>query len=192
MSAMTSDANATEFLERYVSASAARLQWLRDLAAGTGGPRQWDYSRESLVPLWAWAITRFRLRGADEDVEPGRVPMWYGREPAPAPHWWSDETLALIDALAYYFGECLLRAIPGSRWEVGHKEDVATWRNEGQPVVADNNPVLVVTGLVGRVYVTLRPDENPYRVPAATPGDLQDALESLVRLTALARGQRPA
>jgi hypothetical protein len=185
------DGNVTDadtFLERYLAGLAPRLEWLRERAAQPGGPDPdaLDFSRDSLVPVWTWATSQFRLRDEREGdrVDPANVPMWYGRSPAPAAYWWSDDTLHLIDALAYYFGETLRRAVPGSRWQVGHAE-VRGWINEGQPVLsgfADGaNPVLIVTGLAGRVYVALRPDQpNIYRVPAATPTELRDAFDSMM------------
>ncbi|NJC67015.1 hypothetical protein HC028_21270 [Planosporangium flavigriseum] len=183
---------AAEYLQRYLAAREPRLRWLADLAAGTGGPapEQLDFSRQSLVPLWEWAMKQFRLRDEDKVVDPTRVPMWYGRSPAPAAYWWSDETLDLIDAVIYYFGECLRRAVPGARWEVGHAP-YRNWVNENQPVLtgftSPFNPFLPIPNIVGRVYYLLRPDEprpNGIEIPPATAHDLRDQFDNEMRKVA--------
>lgn len=191
-------AEAEEYLARYLAGSEPRLRWLREEAARTGGPTpdQLDFSRDSLVPLWTWAIGRFRLRPEDDPLDlveqglgryymprTGTVPMWYGRRPIQAPHAWSDDTLALIDGLVYYLAECLLRAVPGARWQVFH----ATERNhvdEGQPVLtggpAPLELLLPMMSLAGRVYRVVREDApNPYGIPAATPEDLRQWFDDL-------------
>jgi hypothetical protein len=114
-----------EYLRRYLAAGDARAAWLRQqyesgVVTGADGL---DYSRESLVPLWAWAIGRFQLRDDDAPMDlvvtenRGRyfVPrgavlsMWYGRSALLAPHAWSDDSLTQVDAIAWYVAECLLR-----------------------------------------------------------------------------------
>jgi hypothetical protein len=181
-----------EYLGRFVANTEARLRWLRDEAAATGGPtpEQLDFSRESLVPLWSWAVGRFRPRPKDAPLDfieeddgaryyrprDARLPMWYGRRLA-SPYLWSDETLDLIDAVIYYVAECLIRAAPGVHWEVFHS---ATPRHlhENQPLLLGLpqpvNPVLAVVMLMAGRYFQMLPDEpNPYRVPPSTPDDLR-------------------
>ncbi len=104
---------AEEYLQRYVAASQPRLHWLRETAAASGGPspERLDYTRDSLVPLWSWATSRFQLRPDGESVDPRIVPMWYGRGTLHSPSWCSDDTLDLVDGLIYYRAEALRRAI---------------------------------------------------------------------------------
>jgi hypothetical protein len=182
---MSGVTEAEEYLRRYLAAREPRLRWMIDLADRSGGPapQHLDFSRESLVPLWEWAIGLFRLRGQDAMVDPTRVPMWYGRSPAPAAYWWSDETLDLIDAVVYYFGECLRRAVPGARWEVGHVPD-RNWINGSQPVLTGFkvplNPFVPLSNLIARVYRAQRSDESqPYgpRVPLPAAQDLRDQFD---------------
>jgi len=188
-----------EYLRRYLAEAEPRLRWLREESARTGGPTpdQLDLGRDSLVPLWTWAVNRFQARPADqplEKVEHGRhryfvpvgatLPMWYGRRGIQAPHGWSDETLELIDALVYYLAETILRAVPDARWEVWHA-DVKDHINENQPVLtgftAPIDPLTTVIGLGGRVTRHLNPDApNPYEIPAATPHDLRDRFDAAV------------
>jgi hypothetical protein len=170
-----SNTEAEEYLQRYLAASGARLRWLREHCAATGGPppERLDFSRDSLVPLWAWAVRRFGLRPEGQESDPRRVPMWYGRRPGLEQRWWSDETLDLMDALRYYLAECLLRSVPGARWEVGHRP-IKNWISENQPVLTGfTAPVdleLPMTTLVGRAFTD--PTSPHFRGPP-TEWDLQ-------------------
>lgn len=187
-----------DYLRRYLAAGDERLAWLRDEAAKTGGPQQFDYSRDSLAPLWGWAIGRLRLRPADATrekviLENGSVfqrptdavlPMWYGRSAFLAPCAWSDESLALVDAVAFYAVECVRRAVPELTWKVGH-EEVRGYTHEGQPVLAgrgfDLEPIssLYSPEFLGKVYHLHHPDpENP-RIPPAGK-DLQEWFDEAV------------
>jgi hypothetical protein len=190
---------AEEYLGRYLAAAQPRLEWLRELAVRTGGPTadQLSYGRDSLVPLWTWARGQFKLRPQDAQLDfvekdghryyvprHGDVPMWYGRRGVQAPHHWSDETLQLIDALVYYLAECLLRAVPGSRWEIFHAA-VRNHIDENQPVLTGfGQPVELIMPMMnvtGGVWRDMNPDEpNPYRLGGATPDDLQKWYDALV------------
>jgi hypothetical protein len=190
---------AEEYLTGYLAGAEPRLRWLREWASQSNGPTpdQLDLSRDSLVPLWAWAIVQFELRPEDAALErverdPHRyylpvgaqLPMWFGRLGITAPHWWSDRTLELIDAIAYYFAESLRRAVPSAQWTVGHA-DVPNYVHEGQPVLTGFetplNPLLPVLNLAGRVYRLIRHDSpNPYDIPTATLTDLQAVFDGLL------------
>lgn len=191
-----------EYLRRYLAAAQSRMVWLREQCQSTGGPRadQLNRSPDSLVPLWAWAIDRFQLRADDAPKDlvvsenRGRyyvprdavLPMWYGRSAFLAPDVWSDDSLALVDAIASYVAECLMRAVPELRWETGHAE-FRGYMHEGQPTLAgfgdSVEPITSVLAYVGNVYHVRRPDEpNPYKVKrvAPSPEDLRDWFDSVV------------
>lgn len=191
---------AEEYLRRYLATAEPRLAWLREESARTGGPTpdQLDYSRDSLVPLWEWAIGQFRLRPADaplDFVDLGRqgryyrphdadLPMWFGRRAVQAPDGWSDETLALIDGLIYYLAETVLRAVPGAKWEVWHA-DVKNHIDENQPVLTGFHThvdlFMPMMNLAGQVGWMVKPDRpNPYRIPPPTPFDLRDWFDAIV------------
>ncbi|OLB76376.1 MAG: hypothetical protein AUI14_18960 [Actinobacteria bacterium 13_2_20CM_2_71_6] len=192
-------AEGEEFLRRYLAGAEPRLQWLRELSARTGGPApdRLDYSRDSLLPLWTWAMGRFRQRPEDEPTEfvnngprgryylpRGPLPMWYGRRAVTAPHKWDNETLQLIDALVYYLAESILRAVPTAQWEVFHA-DVSNHIDENQPVLTgfpvQVDPLGVLLSLAGRTYHARYPDApNPYKVPPATPTELQELYDAIV------------
>jgi hypothetical protein len=187
-----------DYLRHYLAAGDARLAWLRDQAAQTGGPQRLDQSRDSLAPLWGWAIGRLQLRPEDAPrekviLETGSVfqrpkdavlPMWYGRRASLAPYIWSDESLAVIDAVAFYAAECVRRAVPELTWQVGH-EDYRGYMYEGQPVLAgrgrDLEPItsLVSPLLVGKVYHLRNADPADPRTPPAAE-DLRDWFDAEV------------
>jgi hypothetical protein len=185
-----------DYLLRYLAAGDDRLGWLRDHAAATGGPPRFDHSRDSLVPLWEWAIGRLQPRAADAPKEKvfldngsayqrptgADLPMWFGRSLFLAPYVWSDESLALIDAISFYALECLRRAVPDLTWKVGHGQDRG-YTHEGQPVLAgpghDIEPVTWLIPLAGKVYRARVPDPTrPARPP--TVEDLRDWFDATV------------
>lgn len=189
-----------DYLRRYLAGAEPRLQWLRERSARTGGPApdQLDFSRDSLVPLWTWAIGQFRRRAESEPLDlidrgswgryyaprGANVPMWYGRQPIQAPHWWSDDTLDLLDALMYYVAEAVRRAVPGARWEIW-RGDVKRAIDEGQPVLTGFttpfNPVPGMMNLSGRVNRLMdRDSPNPYGIPSAAAEDLRDWYDTTV------------
>ncbi|WP_328533918.1 hypothetical protein OG836_04925 [Micromonospora zamorensis] len=185
-----------DFLGRYLAAGDERLAWLHDQAARTGRPQRLDHSRDSLAPIWGWAIGRLELRPADAPrekviLENGSVfqrptdavlPMWYGRSALLAPHIWSDESLALIDAVAFYAAECVRHAVPELSWQVGHGE-TRGYVYEGQPVLAgrghDLEPISSLRPLMGKVYHLRNPDPVDPRTPPAAE-DLRDWFDAAV------------
>ncbi|MFU8872689.1 hypothetical protein [Micromonospora sp. SL4-19] len=188
-----------DYLRRYLAAGDERLAWLRDQAARTGGPQRLDHSRDSLAPLWSWAIGHLQLRPTDAPrekviLETGGVfqrpkdavlPMWYGRSPLIAPVAWSDESLALIDAVAFYTLECVRRTLPELTWQVGHQEQRG-YHLEGLPVLAgrgfDLEPITSLLPIAGKVLRHLRnpePDAADPRTPPAGE-DLRDWFDAAV------------
>ncbi|MEV0720504.1 hypothetical protein [Asanoa sp. NPDC050611] len=158
-----------EFLERYLAAGDGRLGWL-----GAESQVDLDFSRDSLAAVWAWALDRLRPRPADAPLEKvaldsgffqrptdAVLPMWYGRHASMAPSGWSDDSLRIIDAVAFYALECVRHAVPGTAWRVGHQAEWG-YRYEGLPVLggrgADLEPVHELIPLAGRLYKHLRGD----------------------------------
>lgn len=186
---------AEEFLRLYLAAAPASLQRLRERSAATGGPDddQLDFGRDSLVPLFEWAMEQFKLRPDDEPKEfvdkgeagrfyqplGGEQPMWYGRTALSSPDWWDDDTLALIDGLTYYFAEAVIRAVPGAHWEVGHHPQYKRWWHENQPMILGAGepfePLQGMFAVSSGVYRRIRPDPgNPHAAKPATALDLQN------------------
>ena len=180
------------FLRRYLAAGDSRLAWLRE----QGAPGPFDDSRDSLAPLWGWAIRRLRPRTADAPREKvmneqgatyqrpvGAVlPMWYGRKAALALDFWSDDALAVLDAVAFYAAECVRHAVPELSWQAGREDE---WGNmhEGLPVLAGHGrsiqPIAGLTPVARSVYRMLVPHPADPR-PAPAPEDLRDWYDAVV------------
>jgi hypothetical protein len=187
-------------LGRYLEAAGPRLRWLRELAARSGGPpaEDLDLSRDSLVPLWAWAMGRLRLRPPGAPLDPARAPLWCAY-PVPSTNSsfaarfaasFDDETLELIDGLIYYYAETLIRARPGAHWSVGYLPQPG-YVSQGRPVVAGYaaqiDPFTPVSTLIGRVFMD--PSSPYYRGPA-TAEDLRNVFDAVQSAAAEAEGQR--
>ncbi|MEU5902857.1 hypothetical protein [Micromonospora sp. NPDC047527] len=158
-----------EFLHRYLAAGDGRLRWLRD-ESGV----DLDLSRDSLAAVWDWALGSLQPRPVGAPIEKvatgsgffprptnAVLPMWYGRHASMAPSGWSDDSLRIIDAVAFYALECVRHAVPGTAWRVGHEAEWG-YRYEGLPVLggrgADLEPVHELIPLAGRLYKQLRGD----------------------------------
>lgn len=124
---------AEEYFRKYVESHPQRLEEFRQAVAAQGGPplEALDFSPESLVPVWAWTMPRIRRR---ENPPRDEEPVFEWAEPEDNA-FFTAETLRLIDGLASYFAECVLRNIPGTRWVIGHAP-VKLYVDENQPVIA--------------------------------------------------------
>jgi len=156
-----------QFDQELFAAGEARLALLREqFSDDQATAPALDYSRDSLAPLWMWVIPK--LGGRPDDAPRERVmledgstfqrpanatlPMWYGRHGLLAPYLWTDDTMALLDAIAFYAAECVRRAVPGVTWQVAaHGRGYA-----GMPVLpaapADLEPISSLWPLAGRVF----------------------------------------
>jgi hypothetical protein len=179
-----------EFLRRYVAAGEERLALLRGAVPGL------DLSRDSLVALWGWAIDRLRPRDPGTPLERvmlengsffqrpknATLPMWYGRSAQVTPHVWSDESLALIDAIVFYAAEAVRAAVPELTWQIARKDTPGGGNMHiAQPVLAGRGdviaPITALMPLLGKVYYKIKPDK-PYPAPAAQ--DLRDWYDQAV------------
>ncbi|GAA4598960.1 hypothetical protein BJY16_002907 [Actinoplanes octamycinicus] len=179
-----------EFLLRYLAAGRDRIARLRRDVAGL------DLSRDSLVPLWGWAIDRLALRDPAAPLErvtpadgsafqrpvAADLPLWYGRSARLAPHDWSDESLALIDAIAFYTAESLDAVLPGLSWQVARGAGQGgDDRHRAQPVLAGRGdpiaPIDAVLTLLEPVRHKIKA-EPAGRVP--TPEDLRTWFDETV------------
>jgi hypothetical protein len=136
------------YLQQFLEAAGPRLHWLREQSAQTGGPapKQLDFSRDSLVPLWAWAAPRFPILHRGEQPEPGPKPepkpVWIGRLGRTPEPWWPNESLELMDAILYYLGEALIRAVPGAHWAIYRSPDGRPTDHSGQAVMMGFGPAM--------------------------------------------------
>jgi hypothetical protein len=173
---------AEEYLRRYLADAKPRLRWLREHASATGGPEPaaLDFSRDSLGPLWTWAVRRFRLRPAGEALVPEELPIWFGRRPIQRPTQWSDETILLADALMYYLAECVMRAVPDAHWVVGHSS-LPNYLDENQPVLAGfAAPLDVVLPTQNLIANSLADPASPLKPKPVGVDDLQKLLDIFI------------
>lgn len=88
-----------------------------------------DFGRDGLVPLWESALTRMDRPDRDSAAppDPAALPGWT-QLPGHAKAWtvYSPQTLWLVDRLARYHAECLLRAVPEFGWAVFEDRKEAT------------------------------------------------------------------
>lgn len=110
------------------------------------------------------------------------LPMWYGRSAHATPYVWSDESLALIDALVFYAAESVRAAVPDLTWQIAHNDTPGGGHmHKDQPVLAGRGnviaPITALMPLLGKIYYKIRP-EKPY--PAPAPEDLRDWFDEKV------------
>ena len=175
-----------DYLRRYLAAGDERLGRL------AGAPVARDFSRASLGPLPERADDapkdRISLESGSTILRPrdADLPMWYGRTTMLSPDNWSDESLRMLDAVAWYLAETVRRAAPGVDWQVGRSRPRN--ENEGQPVLVGSTgrqyePVGdVLSWLTGKVYYLRRP--NPDRPsPPPSGADLIERFDFAVLRT---------
>ena len=162
---------AAAYLKQFLLEQPARLEELASLSQSTGGPSrtELDYGPESLVPLWRWARKRMswhegyvpnpiptmpatRRPTGDELAPLSQLPSWVGAEPT-THGTFSPDTLWLIDMVARYFAEVLLRANPRAEWRVGNSR-IKGYAEQNRPVLSwsggELSPLNLITVLTSR------------------------------------------
>ncbi|MEV4706223.1 hypothetical protein [Actinoplanes sp. NPDC049316] len=145
-------AEARAFLQHWLEEGPARLEWLRQTAATTGGPAHLDGSGTSLGPLWAWARTLLAWRDADvEPVGSGPLPAWFPNPIGIGFERFSDQTIWLVDAIARYWAQALITARPSSvQWGTGYSR-VKGYIDQNCPVLlgfGDDLPPIRIIGSI--------------------------------------------
>ncbi len=112
-------AEARQFFEWFVSQSASRQKILSEYMRETGGDcEKLDYTPESLVSLWAWAVAHVqarRLTGDEIEALSKSTPSWFkdvdhdNRE-------LTEETISISVDVGYYLAEVFLRRYPRLKW----------------------------------------------------------------------------
>ena len=114
-----SASEAQAYLDRLVAEGPARIEELRAEA-----PVELDLTPESLLPLWEWALGRFRPVGGDDD---GELPFW-----ADGLDWDGQRldagSLRLVDRIAHYLAAVYLANVPGARWALETDARLASFR----------------------------------------------------------------
>ncbi|MFC3689271.1 hypothetical protein [Aquipuribacter hungaricus] len=164
---------AAAYLERFLGETPQALARTVELAASLDGPRPgiFDLSAASLDPLWGWAAPLLSWRDGYTPPAPGepggRVPLDVLEPEDELPSWfdpvvpgwarWSAESLSLIDGLARYLGETLVREVPTARWVAGHAR-ARGYMYQNHPVVTglpvdDSEPMASVAVIASRVLL---------------------------------------
>lgn len=131
------DQEAQDFLRQYLQSRDERLVVLnrRFYESGGGNEDDLDFSPDSLSALWKWVMKNLgrREHTPDELQRIMSLPDAFRKEQlrnAPL----SEDSLILLNDVAYYFGEVLVRNIEGVGWSV-YKTRVKRHANGNQPVV---------------------------------------------------------
>ena len=137
--------------------------YARRMEAAGGPAAVLTYEPESLPEVFSWTVGRLRLVLGDV-VGDGDLPAWLTAGPITAPGGGFDaESARWVDGLSRYYGEVLVRHLPGVRWVVADEPRYRhMYPDQWWPVVS--GPRLVVNPLyVGRVAAkqcVLPPDER--------------------------------
>ncbi len=131
------DEEAQSFFQEYLRLRDHRLGLLKRTFQQTSGGKEedLDFSPNSLVPLWRWAAKRLRRREYSEAelMHIKSLPDWFEQyHLANKPL--SEETLILLNDIAYYLGEVLIHTLPNVYWQVC-RTDIERYCDENQPVL---------------------------------------------------------
>jgi hypothetical protein len=132
------DEEAQTFFQHYLGLRDSRLALLKRTFHETSEGKEvdLDFSPNSLVLLWRWAAKQLRRREYTdaELLHIKSLPDWFEQyHLANKPL--SEDTLILLNDIAYYLGEVLIRNLPNVRWQVC-KTGVERYCDENQPVLS--------------------------------------------------------
>lgn len=126
---------AQAFFDQYLQLRDERLAALnrRYWQTGGGNESDLDFSPDSLVPLWAWAAKHLRRREfTPSELEHARSLPASARQYYKPPL--SEDSFILINDIAYYFAEILIRDLEGVHWKVC-KTKLKRYVDKNQPVL---------------------------------------------------------
>ncbi|MEJ5866967.1 hypothetical protein WDV85_04340 [Pseudokineococcus sp. 5B2Z-1] len=131
-------AAADAYFTEWVVGGARRLEAFARRLAHDGGPAdRLDGTPASLTPAFTWVVEHLVVV-TDELVDDGDLPLWCVPGPVTGARGELDPASArMADGLARYFGEVLVRHVPGARWVVGDEpRHRTTYIDQHWPVVA--------------------------------------------------------
>jgi hypothetical protein len=131
-----SDEQAQAFFDQYLQLREERLVALNHRYWQTGGGNEsdLDFSPDSLGPLWVWATKQLRRREfTSAELEHARsLPASIRQDYKPP---LSEDSLILINDVAFYFAEVLIRTLEGVQWKVCRTK-VKRYVDRNQPVLS--------------------------------------------------------
>lgn len=138
---------AEAYFEEWVLQGGRRLEAFARRTAEAGGPAgAMTFEPESLSEVFAWAAAHVRLV-TGEVVDDGDLPPW--QVPGSITHpmgEYDPESARWVDGLCRYYGEVLVRHVPGASWKIGDEpRRRRQYIDQNWPVVA--GPTLAVNPL---------------------------------------------
>ncbi len=147
------DEQAQAFFDQYLRLRDERLPALNRMYWQTGGGNEsdLDYSPDSLEPLWAWAAKQLHRREfTPAELEHARsLPASIRQDYKPP---MSEDSLILINDIAYYFAEVLRRNLEGVQWKVCNTKE-KRYIDRNQPVLAGFSAPGFTLGINPREWV---------------------------------------
>jgi hypothetical protein len=145
---------AQAFLHQYLQLREERLAALNRRYWQTGGGNESDLdfiSPDTLVPLWDWATKQLRRREfTPAELEHARSLPDSVRQSYKPPL--SEDSLMLINDIAYYFAELLTRNLEGVHWEICKTKE-KRYIDRNQPVLGGFSAPGFTLGLNPRSWV---------------------------------------
>jgi hypothetical protein len=132
------DEEAQAFFEEYVRSRDERLASLKRTFHETGGGKEdeLNFTPDSLLTLWRWASERLSKREyTSRELEHIKtLPDWFREHQLTTKHL-SEQTLALLNDIAFYFAEVFIRNHSGVQWMIC-KTKVERHNDANQPVLS--------------------------------------------------------
>ncbi|PPK98192.1 hypothetical protein CLV92_102345 [Kineococcus xinjiangensis] len=133
---------AQEYFDSWVLGGAAILESFTARIAAAGGPVDaLDFTPQSLPVVFPWVVDHLSfVPGEVPDVP---LPLWYLPGAGGGAAAFDPESAWLVDGLCRYYGEVLVRHLPGVRWSVADEpRQRTTYLDQNWPVV--EGPLLKV------------------------------------------------
>ena len=113
--------NAKAFFDKFMAGKNSSLENLFTISQQDSGPKRsdLDFSRDSLVKIWQWACPK--LKTLETQPSTKDMPFWYDpmiRNARYAFVAFDPKVVRLVEGLAYYWGDTLVKHIPDAKWDI--------------------------------------------------------------------------
>lgn len=148
---------AKEFFEFYIKEIPGRMEFLREYLLYDGVEIDFDYSPESLITLWAWYLSKVKIRKKSKMeliMEASKHPRWMKESIMEDMYDVSTGDVYFWD-VAIYFAEVIVRNNPAIHW--GYFTKPKNYVSVNRPVLVgfknnmDMDPNLIVDNLSGGI-----------------------------------------
>ncbi len=138
-----SDEQAQSFFDEYLRARDDRLKALKTYFQETGGGDETDlnFTPESLIRLWSWAKQHLHRREftSRERERIANMPDVLRNDSLFTTPPLSEESLKLVNDMAYYFADVLIERLKGVYWKIC-KAKLKRYGDDNQPVLGGFSP----------------------------------------------------